>query len=288
MEKIIEYFTENIVTIKQTADLFGVDRKRLSEELAMRGIDTNKYSVEKFIRISNAIHNNKYDYSLVKPFKKVKDKVLIICPLHGEFLQDVYSHKRGINCPKCGDIRTKACKTDNTESFIQKAINVHGDTYNYDYVDYQSTLDLVKISCKHHGIFKQMPNKHLQGRGCHTCANEKKGWSKTQWKKYMKEGTPATFYILRCFNNEEDFIKIGRTINTVQKRYASKSELPYKYEIIKEIKTTDSDFIFDLEIKYKRRFKKFRYTPKIPFGGQTECYSIEVKNKIISIDIANQ
>ena len=44
----------------------------------------------------------KYDYSLVKEdFKTLKTKVRIICPEHGEFLQNIYNHKNGTGCPVC-------------------------------------------------------------------------------------------------------------------------------------------------------------------------------------------
>jgi hypothetical protein len=60
-------------------------------------------STEKFIEKSKKIHGNKYDYSLVK-YKTGKDKVIIICSSHGEFLQTPFAHsspsmKQG--CPYC-------------------------------------------------------------------------------------------------------------------------------------------------------------------------------------------
>jgi len=46
------------------------------------------------------VHNNKYDYSLVV-HKDSKTKVIIICPIHGKFLQTPDVHLRGHGCPKC-------------------------------------------------------------------------------------------------------------------------------------------------------------------------------------------
>jgi len=43
-----------------------------------------KITNEKFAEISSKIHNNKYDYSLVK-YKNQIQKVKILCPDHGEF-----------------------------------------------------------------------------------------------------------------------------------------------------------------------------------------------------------
>jgi hypothetical protein len=60
-------------------------------------------TTENFIKKAKEIHGIKYDYSLVN-YKTGKDKVIIICPIHGEFLQTPYAHsspsmKQG--CPFC-------------------------------------------------------------------------------------------------------------------------------------------------------------------------------------------
>jgi hypothetical protein len=45
-------------------------------------------------------HGDYYDYSKVL-FKTVWDDVIIICPRHGEYLQQVKRHKNGARCRKC-------------------------------------------------------------------------------------------------------------------------------------------------------------------------------------------
>ena len=235
-----------------------------------------KVTLERFIELSNIVHNNKYDYKLVKVFDKVKDKVEIICPIHGTFLQDVYSHKKGHGCPDCGNKTTGIKKTHNNKKFIEDSIKVHGDLYDYSKVEYKNNTTKVIITCKIHGDFLQTPDKHKQNRGCPECANEKKGWSKKSWKRLIKDDEIAKFYILRCYNYKENFIKIGRTKNTIHRRFGTQKEMPYKIEIVKTISDSNSDIIFDLEIKFKQKFLNFRYKPEIAFPGDTECYKIEV------------
>ena len=53
-------------------------------------------------------------------------------------------------------------------------------------------------------------------------------------------------------------------------------------------RTLDPDDYFDLEIQYKKLLKDFKYKPLIYFGGITECYNIDVKDKIICLDLTNQ
>lgn len=58
-------------------------------------------TTEEFINEANLIHNFKYDYSLVE-YKTAKNKVKIVCPDHGEFLQDPDHHiGRKQGCPLC-------------------------------------------------------------------------------------------------------------------------------------------------------------------------------------------
>ena len=57
-------------------------------------------NIESFILEANRVHNYKYDYSLVD-YKSAKEKVKIICPTHGVFLQSPDSHLREHGCPQC-------------------------------------------------------------------------------------------------------------------------------------------------------------------------------------------
>ena len=65
-----------------------------------RTINSQKITKEKFIHDCNILFNNKYDYSLVK-FGNLNDKIQIICPIHGKFLQRAIAHRNGQECPKC-------------------------------------------------------------------------------------------------------------------------------------------------------------------------------------------
>jgi hypothetical protein len=68
-----------------------------------------------FVARSNAVHNNKYTYPDTD-FKSVKDKVRIVCPKHGEFTQEVFSHMIGVGCPKCNSSKGEI----KVESFLKK------------------------------------------------------------------------------------------------------------------------------------------------------------------------
>ena len=59
-----------------------------------------------------------------------------------------------------------------TAEFVKKAIEVHGDKYDYSNVEYMGTHKNVCIICPKHGNFLQTPANHLNGRGCPKCAKE--------------------------------------------------------------------------------------------------------------------
>lgn len=63
--------------------------------------DCRKLGLDNFIRKSNVIHNNKYDYKLVKEYNNNKEKVDIICKEHGLFTQKIDLHLLGQGCPVC-------------------------------------------------------------------------------------------------------------------------------------------------------------------------------------------
>lgn len=128
------------------------------------GFNDITLSLETIIdRIKN-VHGNKYDYSLVE-YKGIKEKIKIICKTHGSFEQKVWDHILGEGCKKCHfDLRRKT-----TEEFIEEAIKIHGDRYDYSLVDYKSSMKNVNIICKIHGIFQQIPSSHLRGSNCNIC-----------------------------------------------------------------------------------------------------------------------
>lgn len=120
---------------------------------------------EEFIKRSNKIHNNKYDYSNVK-FNTIQDYITIICPIHGEFIQRASNHLYNDDgCPSCS-----GNKRLTTQEFISRAREVHGNKYNYDKVEYKNSENKVEIICPIHGSFWQSYRHHiLRGHGCPDC-----------------------------------------------------------------------------------------------------------------------
>ena len=131
-----------------------------------------KKTTEEFIREAKEVHGDRYDYSKTV-YTGAFNKVVIVCPIHGEFKQVASSHLHGQNCPLCsGKYALKPA-----EKFVLDAKKIHGDKYDYTKVEYRGVLKEVTIICPEHGEFKQKPREHLSGCGCQKCGL-KNSWDK--------------------------------------------------------------------------------------------------------------
>ena len=125
-----------------------------------------------FIKKARNVHGDKYDYSK-SLYLGSREKIEIICPLHGSFFQLATNHLSGKGCKECSKIQVIKNQSSNTEDFINKARNVHGDIYDYSLVDYKNNHTKIEIVCKIHGSFFQSPKDHISGRGCPSCGRER-------------------------------------------------------------------------------------------------------------------
>ena len=119
------------------------------------------------------IHGEKYDYSLVE-YVNTYTKVNIFCKEHGYFYITPKKHLIGQGCKQCGRKMANLKTSLTKELFIEKAMKVHGEKYDYSLVNFVNTQTKVKIICHSHGVWEQKPNGHLSGRGCRSCSGSKK------------------------------------------------------------------------------------------------------------------
>ncbi len=62
-------------------------------------------------------------------------------------------------------------KKQSLQEFIEKAIEKHGNKYDYSKVEYINSHTKVKIICSKHGCFEQLPNNHTSKEyGCPKCS----------------------------------------------------------------------------------------------------------------------
>lgn len=126
---------------------------------------------EDFIAKAIKKHNGKYDYSRVD-YVNCKEKVEIICPVHGSFWQTPDAHLRQ-GCKQCGIEKRAEARKSSTAEFIEKAKKIHSSNFDYSLADYKGCEKKVKIKCNKCGkIFEQRPQNHLLGYGCIYCGGK--------------------------------------------------------------------------------------------------------------------
>lgn len=160
-----------------------------------------KFTTDVFVEKALKIHNGKYDYSKVV-YIDSQVKVLISCPIHGDFEQKPNSHLSGHGCPNCRNNSISINSKSTKDEFIIKAKNIHGDKYDYSQVEYINSVTKVKIICPEHDVFEQSPGAHVFGKGCPNCYGN---------VKYTTDQ-----YIEKCktvHNNRYDYSKVVYTGN---------------------------------------------------------------------------
>lgn len=93
-------------------------------------------------------------------------------------------------------------------------------------------------------------------------------------------------YVLKFYNDDEEFLKIGITDSSIGRRYSSSGEggskVGYKFDILYQYFQFENGIsVIDLEGKIRLKFNSNSYIPSKKFGGYTECYDIEVLDDVI-------
>ena len=128
-----------------------------SLELCRRVVTT-----ESFIAEAKEIYGDHYGYSKVD-YKNRDHRVVVTCPVHGDFQVYAREHLDGKGCPKC----------EKGEKFIAKLNEKFGDKFGLDEFVYESSTSPVTLICPTHGAFSRLPNQILNSRcGCPECGQE--------------------------------------------------------------------------------------------------------------------
>jgi hypothetical protein len=293
-----------------------------------------KLTKEEQLKRANKTHNFFYNYDKFDFSKGVRDKSIITCPIHGDFMQNMSEHMVGSGCAKCGRTRITLSRKLSKEEQLKRANKFHNNKYDYDKFDFSKGINHKSIiTCPIHGDFEQKMNKHMIGRGCPKCGINKRAknrrknldfymnrlknkygdkidFSNSVYKGYhedieylcVKHNTISRrrfnrllnndeslcpkcstikrpiynsyVYIIRLFNEKENFIKIGITHSISKRRFNEiRIGTDFSYEIL--------SFRFHKETLKKEqelheKMKEFSYIPEQKLkSGNTECFTLE-------------
>lgn len=186
---------------------------------------------------------------------------------------------------KLPTINSAICKTTYFLNKLKKTCYNVYKTYNFEKFVYKNNTHKSTIVCNKHGFVEVAPCVLLRGGGCEKCGYDKLRHFKRHTQdidfshsSWVKEGNNSKnfdsfkVYIIKCFNGDEEFYKIGKTFLKFNERFYP-CNMPYEKELIKIFESFDDGlYISKLERKLQEINKKFKYIPKIKFPGMYECF----------------
>lgn len=123
---------------------------------------------ETFITKAVFVHGDRYDYSKVL-YVSASKPVIIMCKIHGEFLQKPYVHTSN----KAGCLKCNAGGRLTLTEMINRANTLHGDKYDYSQFEYTTWNNKGTIVCPKHGPFSMSPRWHIEKQlRCSKCTKE--------------------------------------------------------------------------------------------------------------------
>lgn len=228
--------------------------------------------LEKMIRSHK---HGRYTYDNFNATRK-GDMVEVYCTVHNKnFLVRCSNHIRGDGYGECPDCYEESKLGKAKDDFLSKACEIHGGLYSYNIDEYLNCKLHISITCNNcDNVFMQTPDNHLQGKGCPDC-NSISVYSKSVYVENSKKrhGGLCNIYLIRCYNEVEDFYKVGITVHNLNQRFGTDLAMPYSYQTMffKQGKVED---IVELETEIHHKVRAFRYAPKIQFGGSVkECFT---------------
>ena len=262
-----------------------------------------KLTQDQFIEKSNITHNNKYLYTKAV-YKSNKKLLTITCPIHGDFEQRPRNHMKGEGCPTCGNLNRIITNKLTTSEFIEKSSKIFPQNDYSNAIITNGTRSQVNITCTTHNYtFTQRADSHIAGKqGCKHYKSEqtskslvdfykhtssKSTYSYTKWESNgyaSKNFEGFSLYIIKCYNEEEEFIKIGKIYTSVQTRFQDKILMPYKWVLLHKI-TGDAITISEMEASLHKEHNMHKFSPTKYFPGHTECFSTDIITTIIGSNI---
>ena len=209
------------------------------------------------------------DFYPLESIFKMNDKYLFHTK-YGNVLSIPSEIKRG-KCPR----RTSAI--DKTKYFINEVEEKFGkikydlSKFVFKGLKYKSTL-----ICKKHGYFSKLGDNMMKDLTiCPKCSFNNKNteyYSINNLKEDWKD-IPCIVYIIKLYNKDESFYKVGVTTKSLKTRFQKGSTSCYKWEVIQK----ESNSLYECIIKEHKileEMKKYKYLPRNYFGGYNECLSI--------------
>lgn len=239
-------------------------------------------NTEDFLKRAREVHGDTYGYDKVF-CQGVETKVKIWCKIHEKyFKQSASKHLIGEGCKSCAQDYIATLFKSNTKDFIEKAVGIHGDKFDYSEVGYHNSATPVKLWCRFHEFhFLQTPYGHLKSKyGCPKCNKENgSSWGR---KGVYKTDRESNLYVVEMMSEEDSFIKVGLSVDPSD-RWKRMNKLE-QVNFIKPIMTltAPANYLSKMEnnLLFHTKLKRF-FIEGWSWAGRTECFDITEKGNIL-------
>lgn len=148
---------------------------------AQRTADKLRSTTEIYIQKVKKIHHNSFDYANLEYFGCESDVTFVCKKCNNTITMRASAHLDGAGCKHCFHSRLSQEKLFTKQEFIQKAVSIHGNSYNYELSEYKGCAAKLKIFCNScQRCFSQHAGNHLTGSGCPTCVKTATDVKKTK------------------------------------------------------------------------------------------------------------
>ncbi len=161
------------ITIRAHDHLKGYGCAKCGTEVGSRKIS---WTTDLFVKEAKNIHGEKYNYDK-SVYKNMFTKVIIICPLHGEFTTTPSVHiNNHAGCRKCSSEVNGRKKRMSKAEFLERANSLHDSKYDYSAIIYDHGSDKITVICPEHGPWEVLASAHVKRNptGCPTCGSIKR------------------------------------------------------------------------------------------------------------------
>ena len=149
----------------------------------------------RFINKAKNIYGLHYTYENTDYYDN--SPIIVTCTMHGSIKVKPLRFLEGYGCSRCKHIKInnryvekRNCIINNihipvSEQYIKKAIEKHGELYDYSKTVYTNPTTDVTIICKTHGEFTQYPRDHLNGKQCPKCIRTGVSNDQLVWLRFI-------------------------------------------------------------------------------------------------------
>ena len=287
---------------------------------------TKKNTTKEFIEKAKFVHNNFFSYEKCE-YTGSSNKIIVTCPIHGDFEVKANNHLNGCNCKKCQEngitheitklaAVNASTKKLTTEEFIEKGKKIHGSKYSFEKCVYVKSNIKTIITCPIHGDFEITPNHFLNKRGCPKCGGNHR-LTTNEFIERLKEIHGEKFYynkviyqsthkqvILTCpihgdfMNTPANLLKgqgcpycseskLENEVNNFLLTQGFMFERQKQFDWLKDIRKLSLDFYLP-EFNIAIECQGIQHFNEVKFFGGTEALNENKKRDEIKLKLCNE